>query len=83
MTDNAMRNRRVWLASLADSHFGVNTRAFSSKAKALAWMKECEAEYLENGCEEPVFDDDGLRGCGPYFNIEPVRIDSGDFINEG
>jgi hypothetical protein len=74
--------QRVWLASHADSHFGVNTRAFSSKKKALTWKTELEADYRKDGyCEGPVFGDE--TGEGPYFTIEAVRIDSRDFINEG
>ena len=68
-------NNRVWLASHADSEFGVNTRAFSTKAKAQAWMAELEADGNEFDSSED--------GEGPYFQIKSVRIDSRDSIEEG
>lgn len=64
---------KVWLASHADSHFGVDTRAFSTKAKARAWKAELEAD----GQAFPT------DGSGPYFCIKSVRVDSADSINEG
>lgn len=66
-------NKRVWLASYYDSSTGVTTRAFSTKAKALAWKAGCEADG--------AFDED--KGQSPFFSIAPVRIDSADYINEG